>query len=54
MYLKKGDLLNYDEILKTKTDILVNCRKFNVQLFDVYNAINVNFDLFIEIMQKSI
>ena len=40
--LNKGDTLNFDEIQKTKRDILVYSRKYNIQLFDVYKAINLS------------
>lgn len=37
----KGDSLTFDEIIKCKGDIMNNCARLNIKLFDVYGALNV-------------
>ena len=47
----KGDSLTYEEILKSKKEIIDNCLKLNIELFDVYHAINVSIVVYsLEIM----
>jgi septin family protein len=39
--LAKGDKMDFETLIKMKNDLLLESKKYDIQFYDVYNAINV-------------